>query len=110
MLVILICLLTGKVTDNTMIYFSNKDISLLQTESFQKTIVLFDECKIFYAITIEKVKKRISVVLNRVRKRSYIFLIKSSAYDDKTMFTLILSCVPDYMTLHGPAKPGFLIL
>ena len=57
MLVILICLLTGKVTNNNMIYFSNKDISLLQTESFQKTIVLFDECKTFYTITREKVKK-----------------------------------------------------
>ena len=56
MLVILICLLTGKVTDNNMIYFSNKDISLLQTESFQKTIVLLNECKTFYAITREKVK------------------------------------------------------
>ena len=47
MLVILICLLTGKVTDNTMIYFSNKDISLLQTESFQKTIVLFESVRYF---------------------------------------------------------------
>ena len=76
MLVILICLLTGKVTDNTMIYFSNKDISLLQTESFQKTIVLFDECKIFYAITIEKVKKRISVVLNKSKEKELHFFDK----------------------------------